>query len=88
MPIAPAIVSERTAAGVRLAFAGGWTIDFGARLEKQADALGSDAEDAHEALIDLSGVEAMDTAGAWVIDRSVQALTARGVTTQVVGARP
>ena len=30
----------------------------------------------------------MDTAGAWVIDRSVQALAARGVATQVVGARP
>jgi phospholipid/cholesterol/gamma-HCH transport system permease protein len=88
MPIAPAIACERTAAGVRLTFAGGWTIDFGARLEKEADALVSDAEGAHEALIDLSGVEAMDTAGAWVIDRSVQALTTRGVATQIVGARP
>jgi phospholipid/cholesterol/gamma-HCH transport system permease protein len=87
MPDAPAIASERTAAGVRLACAGGWTIDFGARLEKQADLLVADAEGAHDALVDLSGVEAMDTAGAWVIDRSMQALTARGVTTQVVGVR-
>jgi phospholipid/cholesterol/gamma-HCH transport system permease protein len=87
MPDAPAIASERTAAGVRLACAGGWTIDFGARLEKQADSLVADAEGAHDALFDLSGVEAMDTAGAWVIDRSMQALMARGVTTRVVGAR-
>ncbi len=88
MPIAPAIACERTAAGVRLAFAGGWTIDFGARLEKEADALVADAEGAHDALIDLSDVEAMDTAGAWIIDRSVQALAERGIATQVVGARP
>jgi phospholipid/cholesterol/gamma-HCH transport system permease protein len=88
MPIAPAIVCERTAAGVRLAVAGGWTIDFGARLEKEADALVSDVEGAHDAQIDLSGVEAMDTAGAWVIDRSVRALADRGIATQVIGARP
>ena len=88
MPIAPAIACERTAAGVRLDLAGGWTIDFGARLEKEADALVADAEGAHEALIDLSGVEAMDTAGAWVIDRSVQALTARGVATQSSARAP
>ena len=88
MPIAPAIACERTAAGVRLDLSGGWTIDVGARLEQGADALLADAEGAHEALIDLSAVEHMDTAGAWVIDRSVQALAARGVATQVVGARP
>ena len=88
MPIAPAIACERTAAGVRLDLSGGWTIDVGARLEKEADALVGDAEGAHEALIDLSGVEAMDTAGAWVIDRSVQALATRGVATQLIGARP
>jgi len=88
MPIAPAIACERTAAGVRLDLSGGWTIDVGARLEKEADALLTFAEGAHEALIDLSGVEHMDTAGAWVIDRSAQALAARGAVTQLVGARP
>ena len=88
MPIAPAIACERTAAGVRLDLSGGWTIDGGARLENGAEALLTHAEGAHEALIDLSGVEHMDTAGAWVIDRAVQALTARGAATQVVGARP
>jgi phospholipid/cholesterol/gamma-HCH transport system permease protein len=88
MPIAPAIACERTAVGVKLDLTGGWTIDVGALLEKEADALVTDAEGAHDVLIDLSGVEHMDTAGAWVIDRSVQALTARGAATQVVGARP
>ncbi len=88
MPIAPAIACERTVAGVRLDLSGGWTIDVGARLEKEADALVAAAAGAHEALIDLSGVEQMDTAGAWVIDRSVQALAAGGAAAQLVGARP
>jgi phospholipid/cholesterol/gamma-HCH transport system permease protein len=88
MPIAPAIACERTASGVRLDLSGGWTIDVGARLERGADALLAYAEGAQEAQIDLSGVEHLDTAGAWVIDRSAQTLAARGAVTQLVGARP
>ena len=88
MPIAPAIACERTAAGVRLELAGGWTIDFGARLEQAADALVAGAQTVHDAVVDLSGVEQMDTAGAWVIDRSMQALSDRGVAIQIAGARP
>lgn len=88
MPIAPAIASERTAAGVRIGLTGGWTIDVGAPLEAAAADLVADVDGAGAALIDLSAVERLDTAGAWVIDRSVQALASRGVATQVVGASP
>jgi phospholipid/cholesterol/gamma-HCH transport system permease protein len=88
MPIAPAIACEQTAAGVRLDLSGGWTIDAGARLEQGAGALLSYAQGVRQAVIDLSGVEHMDTAGAWVIDRSMQALAAQGAATEVVGALP
>jgi len=88
MPIAPAISCERTAAGVRLDVTGGWTIDVGSRLEQGAAALLASAEGVRDAVVDLSGVEAMDTAGAWVIDRSVKALAERGIAAEVVGARP
>jgi len=88
MPIAPAIASQRTAAGVRLGLAGDWTIDGGRELERAADALVADAQEERDAQIDLSGVEHLDTAGAWVIDRSLQTLSDRGVATQVIGARP
>ena len=50
MPIAPAIACERTAAGVRLDLSGGWTIDVGARLEKEAAALVAYGEGALQAL--------------------------------------
>ena len=43
---------------------------------------------ARQATIDLSRVDQMDTAGAWLIDRSRQSLAARGVEATIVGARP
>jgi phospholipid/cholesterol/gamma-HCH transport system permease protein len=88
MSMAPAVTDEKTADGVRLALAGGWTIDAGAQLEKRADALVALAGGARAATIDLQRVDQMDTAGAWVIDRSRQSLAARGVEATIVGARP
>ena len=88
MPTAPAITSEKTAGGVRVALAGGWTINAGSQLEKRATALLAAAGGAREAAIDLSQVDHMDTAGAWVIDRSRQSLAASGVEARFVGARP
>ncbi len=88
MPIAPAIACERTAAGVRLGLAGGWTIDLGPQIEQCAASLLAYAEGARDAVVDISAVESMDTAGAWIIDRSVHILTERGVPTEVVGADP
>lgn len=88
MSTAPAITSEEIAGGVRLALAGGWTIDAGSQLERRAGALVAAAAGAHAATIDLSRVERMDTAGAWVIDRSRESLAARGVAAQFVGVHP
>ncbi len=88
MPTAPAITSQRTAGGVRVALAGGWTIAAGSQLEKRAGALVAAAGGAREATIDLSQVDRMDTAGAWIIDRSRESLAAQGVAAQFVGVRP
>jgi phospholipid/cholesterol/gamma-HCH transport system permease protein len=88
MPTAPAIMSEKTPGGVRLALAGGWTVNAGSQLEKRANALLAAVGGAREATIDLSQIDRMDTAGAWVIDRSRESLVARGVAARFVGARP
>src|SRR5579862_6191605 len=88
MSTAPAITSEETADGVRLALAGGWTIDAGSQLERRAAALMAAADGAHAASIDLSLIERMDTAGAWIIDRSRRSLAERGVAARFIGARP
>ena len=88
MSTAPAITSETTAGGVRVALAGGWTVKAGSQLEKRANALLAVAGGARAATIDLSRVDRMDTAGAWVIDRSRESLAARGVEARFVGVRP
>ena len=88
MPTAPAITSEKTAGGVRVALTGGWTVSAGSQLEKGANALLALAGGARDATIDLSQIDRMDTAGAWVIDRSRESLVARGVEARFVGARP
>ena len=88
MSIAPAIACDNTPRGARLTLSGGWTIGAGATLERTAQAMLTKIDGARAAFIDLSQIEQMDTAGAWVIDRSRQALESRGVTAEVVGARP
>jgi len=88
MSAAPAIASQKSADSVSVALTGAWTIDAGSELEKRADALTTLARGARAATIDLSRVDHMDTAGAWVIDRSRQMLAAQGVAAEIVGARP
>jgi phospholipid/cholesterol/gamma-HCH transport system permease protein len=43
---------------------------------------------ARDARIDLGAVESLDTAGAWVLYRTVRDLRAHGVAAEIVGARP
>jgi phospholipid/cholesterol/gamma-HCH transport system permease protein len=88
MALAPVITTEKTAGGVRASLAGGWTLNAGSQLEKGADALVALVGGAREATIDLSHIDQMDTAGAWLIDRSRQSLAAHGVAAEIVGARP
>ena len=88
MSMTPGVTSEKSPGGVRLALAGGWTVDAGSQLEKSAKALLALASGARAAMIDLSRIDRMDTAGAWVIDRSRETLAANGVEARFVGERP
>jgi len=88
MPMAPEIASETSADGVVYALTGAWTLSAGARLERQADALVGGARDASRATLDISDIEGLDTAGAWILDRTRQSLTDMGVEATLVGARP
>ena len=81
----PSIVAQATAEGLSVALSGEWTIDAGAALERQAAALQAAATDTRKTAIDLSAVDSLDTAGAWVIDRARQALQASGVPAELTG---
>jgi phospholipid/cholesterol/gamma-HCH transport system permease protein len=78
---APTAARVVEAGAIRLAFAGAWTLEAGAGLEAAARGV----EAAQEDVFDLSALDALDTAGAWIISRA-QARAGRAVS--VVGARP
>jgi len=88
MPPSPTIQSQESADGVDLALTGAWTLSAGAGLEQRADELVAAAGHSQRARLDISAVERLDTAGAWIIDRSRQSLAAAGVDASLVGVRP
>ena len=87
MPTAPTISSETSADGVRVALGGEWTLSSGSRLEREAEALIAAVGQTRRALIDISGLGRLDTAGAWIIDRSRHDLAEKGVDATLQGVR-
>jgi phospholipid/cholesterol/gamma-HCH transport system permease protein len=88
MPSAPSTRSEKTAAGVRLRLAGDWTVNAAQSVEAEAGALIVAAAGAASATIDLDGIEHLDTAGAWLIDRSRTQLAEAGMQVAYVASAP
>jgi phospholipid/cholesterol/gamma-HCH transport system permease protein len=88
MSSAPSTKSEKTGEGVRLALAGDWTVSTGQLAEAEAEGLMQAADGAKTATIDLGGIEQLDTAGAWLIDRSRAQLAEAGVEVDYARAQP
>ena len=91
MSVAPSVGREIGADGLVLSLSGDWTIAFGSKLEASASALAGPSgkpERPSRAVLDLSAVGRMDTAGAWLIDRGRALLEQAGMATAYRGARP
>ncbi len=88
MPVAPSVTRQTSDDGIVLRLAGAWIVAAGKALETGGASLTSGARGAKSAIIDLTAVERMDTAGAWVIDRARVELTEAGVSAAYRGARP
>jgi phospholipid/cholesterol/gamma-HCH transport system permease protein len=88
MNSAPSITAETTRDGVRVALAGGWTIDVSPKAERAAAGILEAAKGAPRATIDLAGIEQLDTAGAWIIDRARVRLADAGTAAAYASARP
>lgn len=87
MSDAPTVSRQAEPDKLILALSGDWTISHGAQLEKGGAALAAPGDrPAHDAVLDLSSVGRMDTAGAWVIDRARAKLTEAGVAAAYRGA--
>ncbi len=73
---------------MRLTLGGVWTLEASRAIEDAAAKLTVAAKGAKLAVLDLAGVERMDTAGAWLIDRTRVSLEAAGVTSRFERVRP
>jgi phospholipid/cholesterol/gamma-HCH transport system permease protein len=69
-----------------VAASGAWTIEWAGRLDAALRRLSAGGAPAVQ--LDLHGLEALDTAGAWLLERTRQALAAGGVQVELSGAAP
>ena len=77
---------ETDTASVNLRCAGAWTVRGVAPVEQRLVALLS--IDAGKCVIDASAITALDTAGAWLLHRTIHALQQRGTSVRISGLRP
>ena len=87
-PDGPTFSCERSGDAVRLSLAGHWTLDASAAIEAGAKALLAEAGGARRAILDLGAVARLDTAGAWLIDKTRQDLGSEGVDARLESIRP
>ena len=89
MSDAPSATRQSDADELVLSLAGDWVISYGSRLEASAAIL-IEPQEGHprDAVLDLSGVSRMDTAGAWAIDRARVELSDAGIPAAYRGAKP
>jgi len=66
--------------------AGAWTVQGVAPVEQRLTALS--LPPASELVFDISAVSALDTAGAWLLHRTMRAVEQRGTTTRISGLKP
>jgi phospholipid/cholesterol/gamma-HCH transport system permease protein len=84
----PTFESEQSGTALRLLLQGRWTVEGSRRLEEGAERLVHAAGGAGHVVFDLAGIKGLDTAGAWLIDRSRITLEHEGATTAFERARP
>lgn len=84
----PEFAAETQGTSVRFRLSGSWTIDASKALEQSATAMVASAETAGEATFDMGGVDRLDTAGAWLVDRSRRSLAEKGVKTRLDRLKP
>ncbi|MGJ0454996.1 MAG: ABC transporter permease [Methylocystis sp.] len=84
----PKVTRQSSAAGVRLALSGDWTLFASRRLEEEGSRIVEEARLDRMVAIDLSQVSQLDTAGAWLINRARHDLARRDVAVTLEDVRP
>ena len=78
--------SVSATAAVEVRCAGAWTVQGIARLERRLEVFSW--PDEGDLAIDGSAISALDTAGAWLLHRTMRALEQRGRNVRMNGLRP
>ena len=84
----PGFTSHGNGGMLRLSLHGLWTVACAREAEATAQAVKKATDDAKNVVLDISGIQRMDTAGAWLIDRACQRLVVKGVAAKIEGAKP
>ena len=84
----PGLAIDRHGDEMRVVVSGRWTADRAPVLESQVADLADALRDEGRVLFDVSGVERLDTLGAWVLDRTRHELGQKGLAADFIGARP
>ena len=79
---------ERNGSSARVLLRGAWTISGSRALERAAGRLVDAVGGARSAQLDFTSVSRLDTAGAWLLDKARQTMTASGVAAEFAGASP
>jgi phospholipid/cholesterol/gamma-HCH transport system permease protein len=88
MSQAPEVSCDKRFDAIRFSLAGHWTVDSTALLETHVAGVLARAAGAARAILDLGGIDRLDTSGAWLIDRTRQDLGRQGIETRVENLRP
>jgi phospholipid/cholesterol/gamma-HCH transport system permease protein len=73
----PQVAIERAERQTMVRLAGPWTASHAQRVEALAEEIAT-GSDGHPVVLDLRGVERLDTLGAWILDRARHDLGAKG----------
>ncbi len=80
----PGFSAKQEGDALEIALEGGWVVGASRALEDAAAALQEAGGRAKSVRFDFSGLERLDTAGAWMIDKARVTLNARGIDAQFV----
>ncbi|MBX6426598.1 MAG: ABC transporter permease [Variibacter sp.] len=70
---------------LQVAAAGAWTAEQAGRLEPLVEAIATQEPQVRSVAIDMRGVRALDTYGAWLLERLIRERTALGQETRIIG---
>jgi len=88
VPQDPRFSSEPFGDTIRFSLFGDWTIGASRTIEAAAERLLAAALATRCAILDFGGIGRLDTAGAWLLDRTRQSLVAKGIDARVEKLTP